>query len=1453
MSTLGATLERPVNLGAPLPTDFVPELREPALGVPRIPGDAGIPPPEPPLRPSLTDLLGLPEHTLTEKTYEEKLANVTEFVSERLSEIDFGFFDKSHGKRNREDFEQRLRVQKEEKLSLRAKFDRKLLLWKMGRSNISNPEEVLQFFEDHLPVYDYDYRNISPESLTGLIGKSKEENRSDVFSRIDQGIKRLVQLNIPPGVYNLDMPNFPEIIQELTEISDEKFQEIYQEINKYTFLDDIFYLGGGDKISDDAAALIDIFKNGGLTQQQKALLDKQQFYMQLTGRTPSKTNHSTPNTFDFSMDISKAFDAASFSRIDEFLPYVVDFADWKLTTFPELDKNKRLIDSNFLDTLEYLRTQNALPYLQLISKQGFSPYSLYDLMERAYNREKVERVKEILDQASQFGVDEEKMRWVKTVQGVFAGDSKLHPSQLANYEVMYANKETLQNLALILHELPNPNPDADIYWRNNERIVRVDKGKVEIDYYNLADRIVEVAAASESDKFANLLQRLLNQVGVFRRHGWNRSPVGKDDLSFYAYIAEQKGNDWEKSIDQYENIKASVIEGAQNAQVLIPEDMLQSAILCCADWENFSPPFVMKNFSGFKTGRFISLIQNFSDDQINSLSTEDQTFMRFVRPLHGSVVNFFIGNKDKFSEFVKDGKLTPAFFEFSVETGNYSLLPISQLLTEDAVASFPDDKKEFWEVYKSLQTRIEQDTLVQSRDKFNEMFINGKPTSNFLLQVVKGKYLEREDINTILGNVDLSTFTVSDRAFWEYYRLTTPIIRLFIAENKSSFFMYVENGKPTLEFVNEFAKRNPDNLLGVLKEADIKSFPEAERDFWDYFRNANPAFHSILLRSKNRFNELIVNGRETPLLYQELAQLNPREFIEIANKDMWKAVIGEDTLQKFLDSLPKRTDEKRNAFTHNKYDRTTEFIRYLLDTRSINFGLHPDNFTTLAEFVEQFGFAKNEYLYRYFIYLYNLAHGKIDELPLDIIESGITSIEDLKTKLTELSRKVYSKTPLVDLSEFSNFEKEMLKVVTGKATHRFDSGNPSMEKIIEDFKKDMEAGEIKPLPEGYKTESLDVSNVRIEFDAKAIQNDFDTLSKEILGAIQNPNDISSLLTDLRNMLQSKAAELERLVTTAQGGKQAHMLKDRDLMREYFEKLADVPDADGLLVALLDMRFSDTNQQKIINSIFRRIIFGKVFRKHFSPGFIQEIQTQLESGLNAGSIETVINIIDEMAKTHALNMNNSNQEGYWTDEAYQAITKSRRGNDLPHSFNPHIGKLKEAVKQFQIIKTGSGEVEVIPDRGFVGEMSGYLADVCYTAEYPLLKKWPNVVPYKFVRQNSQTGEPEFIGSVLVFSVTEAEGNPSLLIRAFDVPDETSIDIRQFIEGFLDNVVTPVAVATGKRQILIPGNLGAVSNYQMTMNHMREQYINGKSPISLAENFNFNNYDLTKNCYVARVIQ
>lgn len=1376
-----------------------------------------------------------------------KEARVKEFLRQQERKYVGGLFENYY--HSREHRQEKIQEHLERRNPM-DRFARANLVKGLGAAGIQHPAEVVSVIEHN--VYIEGYFDIRQADVIRILDKLEGENEQEAIRKLAVGLERFEKMHLFPHKDELRKPEFADALSTMANVSEETFQEVFEALGSYYFLHtlgSISYRQG--KLVPDVTALIAILQNGGLTEDQKQKLDDENLYAHITGQIPiiQKTKDTR---YPYSLSLTDALSPAD-NQMELYRPFVVDFASDRIEQGSRGGEIQIRAGPVLMDTLEYMRSEGKLPLLKAFLDSGWNYMGVYEERGDDYYPVKKEQLVARLEKAAVFFANEDQVKWAQHCMTALGVPTRLTLSGLDIYEALYADRERLTEVMDILAAFP----DADrpkfasivsIGGKDGQHKVAVN-----IQLYHITYNL-ERGLGNEQIPFAE--KGYLHLINIILRNSteypsWRRYDIQTQDLAFFATLARNMhtlapaaGRD----IDYY-RLPASFIEliltdHTPNA------DLTKGFLQFCVDPQNFSPAFAWRHIDMFAVSTRALIASAFPQDFVQTLSPNDQLLINTLKRVQTSHDQVFLWeNRARVGEFFVNGIPTPLFFQTAAESNCTGI--VSALLTDEVLNLFTPEQKYFWSIYRILPGEGRA-TLITHKERIAEFFSGGRPTAAFLYEMaLDSKNQVMLDADRVLKMADINSFSPQDKSFWEYFGASSEGERNIILKNRDRFSDLVIEGRPTPTLLYEAAVSGYSSIaIRGTTRVDWEKFA-TERQFWNYYVGCPDILRLFVCINKDRFSEFVVEGKETSAFYTSLAEEDPRVFVAFSEREGWRVTFGEPLVNRFLNTLPIQTDEKRNAFTHNEYDRTSQFIDYMLTNAQADFGLNHRDFEILTEYVKRFGLSRTPYIFHYFKNLYLFEQGKISELPKDVIDSGMRSVQEMIDQLVRIKSRVYSEIPMTDLSGLSNFEMEMLRFITGKSTHRWDGGKPSIERIIQEFLQDLSTGSIESLPLQYHTELLNAIKVTIEFNADAIREDYEILKDEILTSIQNPNNLGGLKRITRETLQAKVDRIRRVASESEGKKLEFMIREVSRLEEYISRLDHIKDLDSLISSLLEMNF-DKTEQKVISGVFRRIIFGKIFQKNFSAGFIQEIQRQLEGGISAASIESIINVVDEMAKTHALNLDGNNKEGYWTDETFRKIKGSKRGRDLPNSFSPHIGKLRKEVEHFQKIQTGaSNQVRAIPDRGFVGEMSGYLADACYSAEYPLLKKYPNVIPYKFVTINTETGDPQFIGSVLVFEVNDAEGNPSLLVRAFDVPNESAIDVNSFIEQFLDKVAE-VGRARGKRQVLVPGNSGAVSNYQMTINHIRKNYTAGRTATTLSDRFDFNGYDLTNDCFVARKI-
>ncbi|MFH1971681.1 MAG: hypothetical protein ABIJ05_04850, partial [Patescibacteria group bacterium] len=744
----------------------------------------------------------------------------------------------------------------------------------------------------------------------------------------------------------------------------------------------------------------------------------------------------------------------------------------------------------------------------------------------------------------------------------------------------------------------------------------------------------------------------------------------------------------------------------------------------------------------------------------------------------------------------------------------------------------------FWKIYKNFMDIIRKNNLAIP-----------VPTFQFLLQ-------KRNEIKNLFTGVNPNS-----RFFEEYYRNFNSDGGYFsedffsnLAQDEKDYwalFFHIK-GRSNYDFLLD----NFDNIKDLDKSNLPEDSKERSKEMLLRFLTSteDTASKKIILNLIYVHFEVPIAGNDSVRFiefWKLLAQMESGKFVEKASRELWKTVFGEEVVNNLLDSLPKSklADEKRNAFTHNSYDRTSNFLRNLSIYNSVStFKLTTQDLEIVSKFIGEFGLSNTPKLYYFYKSFYLYENKMVELLPEDVINSGIKTSSELIGKLRLLEELVFSEEKFVDFSSLTDFEVEILSAVTGKSAHRYDSGRKGMRSIMDDFEQDYTQGEISSLPQGYNSKEITIFDVVSDNEIQDIE-DYLTIREEILLSIDNANigDIQELRKDAEEIINDKIQELD-ISLRSNSSAQDYIRKQINDYLIKLKQIKEVQSIDKLMEILITINFGNkTDFQQQLNSIFRQLVFKKVFIYHTSPGFVEEVKSVLTEKPNVSSLTMVINILRNQIKDHAINVQINNAENYWIKEAFEAIKNNKKRNNLNDIFGGYLEHFESDLNETVFIESDrSNIIMIIPDRGFIGEMSAYLANVCYSKEYPLLKRFPEVVPFKFIREEAE-GLHSFVGSVLVFERKDADGNPIMIIRAFDVPKEEEIDIAKLFDEFVKHLKS-IAKTRGIKKILVAGTSSTISNYPIITNYVLNKYVHGKSSIQIEGIFDFNEYDITNSLFL-----
>ncbi|MFZ1721659.1 MAG: hypothetical protein WAU07_04090 [Microgenomates group bacterium] len=569
-------------------------------------------------------------------------------------------------------------------------------------------------------------------------------------------------------------------------------------------------------------------------------------------------------------------------------------------------------------------------------------------------------------------------------------------------------------------------------------------------------------------------------------------------------------------------------------------------------------------------------------------------------------------------------------------------------------------------------------------------------------------------------------------------------------------------------------------------------------------------------------------------------------------------LVGDERSNRFLSALPKATQERRNAFMHNPYDRTSRWLltiinetqRYqkeILEKYDLKFEF-PEDIDCATEFIGYFGLSKNDYLFTIFRSIYKKQKNPDYELAPFITEYGITSVEELIEQYRSIEKKLVSHEPLLNLSQFTKFQTMLLGTVTGVDTHKFARGE-SIASLRDTFMAKLENGKIAPTTPEHQVAELEIQNIELRYTpSPAVQTRYEEVFATVGELLQSDNSHASW-QQLRDTMSANVSEALQSMKADNRPRAQDFEQQIKVLETYRELASSIDSADRLLIAITPL--SRINSlEKTWHTLVEKLVLQRLMASNLIGPKFENLITNEQ--ITPESLLLLTHAFDELIKHHIIDFVSQRSESFWTADVINFFRDGGNKNlrkKVQEVFASTVNKFKADINRFETIKQqGMRQLTAIPDRGFLGQLSGYIANACYTAEKNILDDW-SVTPYRLVDETKQPAE--LIGNFLLFDVQLASGESAILLRALNIPEEHGYDIPIICEKIID-MASEVAKKKGATQVLIPGLKGAISNYGRTLLHMEMNYLLGKLPVSLATPFQFNGYDLTHNCFVARTI-
>jgi len=342
--------------------------------------------------------------------------------------------------------------------------------------------------------------------------------------------------------------------------------------------------------------------------------------------------------------------------------------------------------------------------------------------------------------------------------------------------------------------------------------------------------------------------------------------------------------------------------------------------------------------------------------------------------------------------------------------------------------------------------------------------------------------------------------------------------------------------------------------------------------------------------------------------------------------------------------------------------------------------------------------------------------------------------------------------------------------------------------------------------------------------------------RRILESIENAQKkgdekkvLSQYAKQLQDIITSTIATYKVKLTSTQNEKARENLESKLTNLEAIT-IRSVKDLEVNMNTLLDIKEC---QPIILEAVFYMAL-------HKNPTWKTFNSRDAEENISVDNVAKVVEFVDHL----------TNQE---TLEAYFPNDHVAKKFDNLLDIRALSGAIRKAT---DVGTKGTLELEIVPSRGTLMELSGHIADACWASKYDsIAKKYPNFTALIFKQNPGNEKDERLAGACMIIETTTTSGEKLLLIRGLN-PIENTIN-RLYVPDFVKQVVLYVhKIADQKRDgkskvgIIIDDNRGgsasnrdAVFNYLSTNMKTQEKLIRG---ISHAET-EFNGYNVTNDCY------
>lgn len=454
---------------------------------------------------------------------------------------------------------------------------------------------------------------------------------------------------------------------------------------------------------------------------------------------------------------------------------------------------------------------------------------------------------------------------------------------------------------------------------------------------------------------------------------------------------------------------------------------------------------------------------------------------------------------------------------------------------------------------------------------------------------------------------------------------------------------------------------------------------------------------------------------------------------------------------------------------------------------------------------------------------------------LGIKKTGIAGIEQLKNILYTTTENVLLNENFV-IDAHNPLHTDVVRAIT-----RFDVSEWKRNKALEQIVNKVEDATKKGLLEirdGYSREVIEVKRTDVEDDSDFEYTDeaiarFKEIQEDIAWAIPDDHKEDIAIREGKDAIMILISEQQRRIESAIAVDPSLAEKTKiqtTRLSALSEKIGSIKNTTEFFAVLPEIKTS-FRKDKIVDRTIRRVILTKFLRQN------QQLQGDLHELSNAVPVYETIARLAEFSE-------NSIQEEFIRKKIQGNFTKTLADAFEVKGINLELERYRSYIEY-----SGMESLLFVPNRKLLGELSGYIADACWTSNDNIMAANANITPVILVKNHSNPKLMRVAGAFLLVEGIDAQTNEKVLIIRGNNPLESTLsqlDAQDYVEKVVE-YSRKVGNKKGISKIALPldGRGQSATNRQSVFDAYTLMY-SANQKVQLKGNIMFNGYDLSNRC-------